>query len=55
MPIKISIKKVKEKLISFILIEDYLTRVLSRGSSKYKSISIKLKLVIELIGTYKLT
>ena len=35
--------------------EDYLTRVLSGGSSKYKSIFIKLKLIIKLIGTYKLT
>ena len=52
---KISIKKVKEGLTSFILMEDCLARVLGRGGSKCKGISIKLKLVIELIGTCKLT
>ena len=52
---KISIKKVKKGSISFISIEDYLARVLSKSGSKYKGISIKPKLVIELIGTYKLT
>ena len=52
---KINIKKVKEGLTSFILMENYLARVLNRGSSKYKSISTKPKLVIEPIGTYKLT
>ena len=52
---KISVKKVKEGLISFILMKNYLARVLGRGSSKYKSIFIKPKLVIELIGTCKFT
>ena len=55
LPVKISIKKVKEGLISFILMEDCLAKVLGGGGSKYKGIFAKPKLVIELIGTYKLT